>query len=140
MQLNSDALLDRLRQTVVGIVREHGPDPTARQLAVFLTAHLDEGPHTVARVAARLGLQKAAVSRAIDRLVELRLARREADRRDRRLIHIAPTESGGAFLHYLGLLMASAVPPANDNRAQRLSEPQAGRSMLSVTAAQKPHR
>ncbi len=112
----SDELLHKLRQAVVGMVRENGPHPTARQLAVFLTAYLDEGPHTVARTAVHLNVQKAAVSRAIDRLTELNLARRTVDPLDRRKIHIQQTSRGLQFLGSLGRWV-NGQAASNDNVA-----------------------
>lgn len=113
-----DELLHKFRQAVVGMVRENGPDPTARQLAVFLTTYLDDGPHTVARTAVHLHVQKAAVSRAIDRLTELNLARRTVDPLDRRKIHIQQTSRGVQFLGSLGRWV-NGQAASKDNATRR---------------------
>ncbi len=44
---SADQLVGVLRDTIVALVRRDGPDLTARQLGVFLTSYLHEGPHTV---------------------------------------------------------------------------------------------
>ena len=46
-QTNPDVLVGILRDTVVALVRRDGPDLSARQLGVFLTVYLTDGPHTV---------------------------------------------------------------------------------------------
>ena len=60
--------------------------------------YLDEGPHTVRRLAALFGICKSAVTRALDRLGGLGLARRQVDPRDRCSVLVHRTEFGWAFL------------------------------------------
>lgn len=76
---SADQLVGVLRDTIVALVRRGGPDLTARQLGVFLTSYLHEGPHTVRGLAADLNVSKPAITRALDRLGELELARRKID-------------------------------------------------------------
>jgi DNA-binding MarR family transcriptional regulator len=90
-----------LRATVVALMRCDGTDLSARQLGVLLTCYLNEGPHTVRGLAAELDLSKPAVSRALDRLIELDLARREVDPRDRRSVLVKRTPKGAALLRDL---------------------------------------
>src|SRR3712207_2235437 len=84
VQSNPDQLVGILRDTVVALVRRDGPDLSARQLGVFLTVYLTDGPHTVRGLAAELNVSKPAITRALDRLGELDLARRKVDPMDRR--------------------------------------------------------
>jgi len=121
MQPQGDELLNRFRHVMVRLVREKGPDPTARQMAVFLTAYLDKGPHSVAHMARHLNIRKSAVSRAVDRLMELKLAQRTVDPRDRRKIHIQQTSQGGEFLGTLGQWIGHAETQANDNTTRHTS-------------------
>jgi DNA-binding MarR family transcriptional regulator len=94
-----------LRDTIVSLVRREGPDLTARQLAALLICYLEDGPHTVRGLAARLQVAKPAITRALDRLEEFQLARRLQDPRDRRSIVVARTPVGEAFMEQLrGLL------------------------------------
>lgn len=63
-QTNPDVLVGILRDTVVALVRRDGPDLSARQLGVFLTVYLNDGPHTVRGLAAELNVSKPAITRA----------------------------------------------------------------------------
>jgi hypothetical protein len=64
VQSNPDQLVGILRDTVVALVRRDGPDLSARQLGVFLTVYLTDGPHTVRGLAAELNVSKPAITRA----------------------------------------------------------------------------
>lgn len=104
----ADQLVGILRDTVVSLVRRDGPDLSARQLGVFLTVYLAEGPHTVRGLAADLNVSKPAITRALDRLGELDLARRKLDPMDRRSVLVQRTVAGAALLRDLRETMAAA--------------------------------
>ncbi len=104
----SDAQVGLLRDTVVALVRRDGTDLSARQLGVFLTCYLNEGGHTVRGLAARLNVSKPAITRALDRLGELDLARRKVDPLDRRSVLVQRTPKGAAFLRDLRNIMTTA--------------------------------
>jgi DNA-binding MarR family transcriptional regulator len=87
-----------LHRTVLSLVRRRGADLTARQLGVFLSVYLHDGPHTVRGLAAHLQICKPAVTRALDRLGELGLVRREDDPRDRRSVLAERTDLGSSFM------------------------------------------
>jgi DNA-binding MarR family transcriptional regulator len=108
LQNNPDALLHVLRDTVVALVRRDGPDLSARQLGVLLTVYLTDGPHTVRGLAAELKVSKPAITRALDRLGELDLARRKVDPMDRRSVLVQRTLKGAAFLRDLRGIMAES--------------------------------
>ena len=101
-------LVGVLRDTVVALVRRDGPDLSARQLGVFLTCYLQEGAHTVRGLAAELNVSKPAITRALDRLGELDLARRKVDPMDRRSVLVQRTLKGTAFLRDLRGIMSEA--------------------------------
>jgi DNA-binding MarR family transcriptional regulator len=105
---SADQLVGILRDTVVALVRRDGPDLSARQLGVFLTCYLQEGAHTVRGLAADLNVSKPAITRALDRLGELDLARRKVDPMDRRSVLVQRTLKGAAFLRDLRAIMAEA--------------------------------
>ncbi len=107
-QSNPDQHLGILRETIVALVRSDGPDLSARQLAVLLTVYLGEGPHTVRGLAADLNVSKPAITRALDRLGELDLARRKVDPADRRSVLVQRTAKGTAFLRDLRNVMVEA--------------------------------
>ena len=110
-------LVGVLRDTVVALVRRDGPDLSARQLGVFLTCYLQEGAHTVRGLAAELNVSKPAITRALDRLGELDLARRKVDPMDRRSVLVQRTLKGTAFLRDLRSIMAEAQSLARKNAA-----------------------
>jgi DNA-binding MarR family transcriptional regulator len=97
-----------LRDTIVALVRRDGPDLSARQLGVFPTCYLRDGGHTVRGLAAELNVSKPAITRALDRLGELDLARRKVDPLDRRSVLVQRTLKGAAFLRDLRSIMAEA--------------------------------
>ena len=104
----ADRMVGVLRDTVVSLVRRDGPDLSARQLGVFLTVYLAEGPHTVRGLAAELNVSKPAITRALDRLGEFDLARRKLDPMDRRSVLVQRTVNGAALLRDLRQTMAEA--------------------------------
>lgn len=106
---NPDALLAVLRDTVMALVRRDGPDLSARQLGVLLIVYLTDGPHTVRGLAADLKVSKPAITRALDRLGDLDLARRKVDPTDRRSVLVQRTLKGAAFLRDLRSTMAEAA-------------------------------
>ena len=104
-----DHFVGVLRDTIVALVRRDGPDLSARQLGVFLTCYLQDGAHTVRGLAANLNVSKPAITRALDRLGELDLARRKVDPMDRRSVLVQRTIKGQAFLRDLRSIMAEAT-------------------------------
>lgn len=108
----ADQMVGILRDTIVSLVRRDGPDLSARQLGVFLTCYLQEGPHTVRGLAADLNVSKPAITRALDRLGELELARRKVDPADRRSVLVQKTIKGQAFLKDLRSIMGEAAKAA----------------------------
>src|ERR1700731_3265464 len=103
-----DQLVGILRDTIVALVRRDGPDLSARQLGVFLTCYLQEGGHTVRGLAASLNVSKPAITRALDRLGELDLARRKVDPMDRRSVLVQRTPKGSAFMRDLRSIIMEA--------------------------------
>jgi DNA-binding MarR family transcriptional regulator len=106
--LSSDQLVGILRDTIVALIRRDGVDLSARQLGVFLTCYLAEGPHTVRGLAEILNVSKPAITRALDRLAELDFIRRKVDPSDRRSVLVQRTARGAAFLRELRHIMADA--------------------------------
>ncbi len=107
-----DHFVGVLRDTIVALVRRDGPDLSARQLGVFLTCYLQDSAHTVRGLAADLNVSKPAITRALDRLGELDLARRKVDPMDRRSVLVQRTIKGQAFLRDLRSIMSEATVTA----------------------------
>lgn len=103
-----DAQVGLLRDTVVALVRRNGTDLSARQLAVFLICYLNEDAHTVRDLAAKMNVSSPAITRALDRLGKLDLARRKLDPLDRRSVLVQRTSKGSAFLCDLRGFMTEA--------------------------------
>ncbi len=125
--LSADSMVGILRDTVVAMVRRDGPDLSARQLGVFLTCYLQDGAHTVRGLAADLNVSKPAITRALDRLGELDLARRKIDPMDRRSVLVQRTLKGAAFLRDMRGIMAEAAQ--NPRKVQMPAEIQPQRKV-----------
>jgi DNA-binding MarR family transcriptional regulator len=72
---------------------------------------LRDGGHTVRGLAAELNVSKPAITRALDRLGELDLARRKVDPLDRRSVLVQRTTKGTTFLRDLRGIMSEATSP-----------------------------
>src|ERR1700689_2770804 len=116
---NTDQLIGVLRDTVVGLVRRDGVDLSSRQLGVFLTCYLRDGGHTVRGLASELNVSKPAITRALDRLGELDLARRKVDPLDRRSVLVQRTMKGAAFLRDVHKIIAESVNPKKSAKEGR---------------------
>ena len=107
--LDQDQALRLWWDALAGSVRSDGPDLSARQMAILLTVYMEEGPHTVRGLAAGLNISKPAVTRALDRLAELKFTRRVKDEQDRRNVLIQRTVRGSVFLSEFAELVAGAA-------------------------------
>ena len=86
---------------------EDTPDFTLRQLAILLTIYLDAPPHTVRGLAARLGVTKPVITRALDTMGKHQLVTRRRDERDRRNVIIQRTVTGALYVETLGDMVAA---------------------------------
>ena len=123
VQGTPDQFVGILRDTIVAMVRRDGPDLSARQLGVFLTVYLGEGPHTVRGLAASLNVSKPAITRALDRLGELDFARRKTDPQDRRSVLVQRTVKGAALLREMRSIMGEAAAAAEDEDTKASGQP-----------------
>jgi len=118
----TDHFVRVLQETIISLVRRDGPDLSSRQLGVMLTSYLTDGPHTVRGLAAKLNVSKPAITRALDRLGDLDLARRKADPSDRRSVLVQRTPKRNAFMRDLRSTILSA-----QNRVNEAAKAEAGR-------------
>jgi len=116
-ELKPTQALDLWRTVLVDTVRSAGPDLSARQLAIVLTVYLTPPPHTVRGLAALLKISKPAVTRALDRLGMLGLARRRRDAADRRSVLVQRTVKGSVFLTDFAETVASASRKLEQQRS-----------------------
>jgi DNA-binding MarR family transcriptional regulator len=101
--------LDLWRRALCETVRRDSPDLSARQLALLLHVYLTPPPHTVRGLADILNVSKPAITRALDRLGKLDLARRQRDETDRRSVLIQRTDKGTDFLDEFADILAAAA-------------------------------
>jgi len=83
-------------------VQEAAPDLSHRQMAILLTIYLDSPPHTVRGLAARLGVSKPVITRALDTMGSLKLVARHRDETDRRNVLVGRTVDGALFVERFG--------------------------------------
>ena len=98
-----------LREVIVALVRRDDPVLSSHQLGVYLTCYLVEGDHTVRGLAAELSVSKSVITRALDKLGELNLARRRIDPDDRRSVIVERTKEGQALLAEMRRLAEEAA-------------------------------
>lgn len=80
-----------------------------RQAAILLTVYLDPPPHTVRGLAARLGVTKPVITRALDTLGAMDLLTRHRDETDRRNVLIRRTVDGALYVERFGdVIIATA--------------------------------
>jgi DNA-binding MarR family transcriptional regulator len=111
---SSDQLVKALRGTVLALVRSNSTDMSARQFAVFIACYSEAEAHTVRSLAAKLGLPKPAISRALDRLTGFDLVRRKVDPMDRGSILVQRTAVGMTFLRNVGAIMVNEYARAGE--------------------------
>ena len=107
-----DLAVNMLREVIVSLVRRDGPALSAHQLAVYLTCYLTDGDHTVRGLAAELNVSKSVITRSLDKLGEMELARRIPDPADRRSVLVERTPAGWALLEELRRIVAAVAQPA----------------------------
>ncbi len=89
------------------MVRGDEPDLSTRQLAILLEVYLVPPPHTVRGLAAKLGVTKPVITRALDTMGRMGLLSRSRDPKDRRNVLIKRTVDGALFVERLGDLVVS---------------------------------
>lgn len=90
------------QQVSLSQIHEGTPDLTMRQWAILLIIYLDPPPHTVRGLAARLGVTKPVVTRALDTMGALKLVSRHRDRNDMRNVLVKRTVTGALFVERFG--------------------------------------
>jgi DNA-binding MarR family transcriptional regulator len=96
-----ESAVNVMREIIVSLVRRDGPSLSAHQLGVFLTCYLQDADHTVRGLSRDLGVSKSVITRALDRLGELKLVARRVDPLDARSVIIDRTPAGVALMDEL---------------------------------------
>ena len=84
--------------TLIAYLRSGHPDLTNRQMALLMVVYETPGPHTVRSLALKLDVSKSVITRALNKLSNMKFIVRRGDERDRRNVFIEPTPSGADFL------------------------------------------
>ena len=90
-------------------VRDDEPDLSVRQITVLIAIYLEPQPHTVRGLAAKLGVTKPVITRALDTMGRHGLVTRKRDSADRRNVVIQRTVNGALYLERLGDLVVAAA-------------------------------
>jgi DNA-binding MarR family transcriptional regulator len=91
------------------LVRDGGQDLSARQVTILLTIYLEAPPHTVRGLAAKLGVTKPAITRALDTMGKMELVSRRRDEADRRNVVVQRTVKGALYVEKLGDVIVSRI-------------------------------
>lgn len=98
------------QQVTLAEVVGDAPDLTTRQMTILLTIYLDPPPHTIRGLAARLGVTKPVITRALDTMGAMKLVSRHRDALDRRNVLIRRTVEGALYVERLGdVIIAKAI-------------------------------
>lgn len=110
IEIRASQALKLWHEVTLELVRFGEQDLTARQTAILMTVYLEPPPHTVRGLAAKLGVTKPAITRALDTMGRLKLLDRRRDEADRRNVVVLRTVEGALYLERLAdLLVARAA-------------------------------
>lgn len=105
VELRPSQALRLLHDFSYALVRDGESDLSTRQLTVLLTVYLEPPPHTVRGLAAKLGVTKPVITRALDTMGRLGLLSRRRDEADRRNVIVQRTVKGALYVERLGDLV-----------------------------------
>ena len=103
---DTDFAVDLLRHVVVGLVRREGIALSKQQFGVYLACYLCPEAATMRGLVQEMEMPRLIVMRALEKLAELDLIRREPDPRDSRNQILHHTQTGQAMLADLHSLTA----------------------------------
>ncbi|MBS9477196.1 MarR family transcriptional regulator [Ancylobacter radicis] len=109
VEMRPSQALRLLHELSLAQVRDDAPDLSPRQLAILLCVYLEAPPHTVRGLAARLGVTKPVITRALDTMGALGLVSRRRDEADKRNVIIQRTVDGALYLEKLGDLVVAVA-------------------------------
>ena len=107
VQMRPAQALRLWHEVALALVHSREPDLSVRQISVLITVYLDPQPHTVRALAAKLGVTKPVITRALDTMGRQGLVTRKRDPADRRNVLVQRTVNGSLFLERLGDLVAA---------------------------------
>lgn len=101
MSRNPTEALKIWQRVSLRLVHDRDPDLSMRQLAILTSVYLEPPPHTVRALAAKLGVTKPVITRALDTLGKRGLLTRRRDDKDRRNVLIQRTVEGALYVEQL---------------------------------------
>lgn len=104
--MSTEQALKLWQEVSLALVLDNKPDLTTRQMTILLTVYLEPPPHTVRGLAAKLGVTKPVITRALDTMGRMELLKRKRDERDRRNVIIQRTVEGALFLEQFADLVS----------------------------------
>ena len=107
VQMRAGQALRLWHDVSLALVKTDEPDLSTRQITVLITIYLEPQPHTVRALAAKLGVTKPVITRALDTMGRHGLVTRKRDPADRRNVLVQRTVNGALFLERLGDLVAA---------------------------------
>jgi DNA-binding MarR family transcriptional regulator len=107
VQMRAGQALRLWHDVTLALVRAEEPDLSARQITVLITVYLEPQPHTVRALAAKLGVTKPVITRALDTMGRHGLVTRKRDPADGRNVLVQRTVNGALFLERLGDLIVA---------------------------------
>ena len=113
VELRAGQALKLWHDVSLALVRAGDIDLSQRQMTILLTIYLEAPPHTVRGLAAKLGVTKPVITRALDTMGALKLVSRRRDEADRRNVIIQRTVEGALFIDQIAdtiIATAKALP------------------------------
>ena len=107
LTLRPSQALKLWHDVTLDLVKDGEQDLSARQTAILLTIYLEAPPHTVRGLAAKLGVTKPAITRALDTMGKMELVSRRRDDVDRRNVIVQRTVKGALYVERLGDLVVA---------------------------------
>ena len=111
IEMKPDQALKLMHEVALGLVGQAKADAmddfTIRQLAILFTVYLEQPPHTVRGLAAKLAVTKPVITRALDAMGKYHLIARRRDEADRRNVIIQRTVKGALHVEKLGDLVVA---------------------------------
>lgn len=102
VELRPGQALRLWHDVMLDLVRDGETDLTARQTTILLTIYLEPPPHTVRGLAAKLGVTKPAITRALDTMGKMGVVDRKRDETDLRNVIILRTVTGALYVERMG--------------------------------------
>lgn len=106
---STDQAVSLLRNVVVAMVRGEGPSLSAHQLGVYLACYVADDAPTERSLSAAMELSPVKVARALDRLEDLDLSRRQPKRGPGEPHAVERTQAGERLLQTMRTMSMAAA-------------------------------